>query len=337
MRSRLFVSPSSGMRRGLLGLGLLVLVLVGAGGPAARGASLRWKFKPGETLRYSMEQKTVAMTSLPGGQELKTSLIQTIEMTWAVKGVDDGGHGAIVQTIDRIRDQVEAPVGSFVYDSKEAKEPEGVIAAARVPVIKTLLGAPIAFKMSPLGVPGDVRVPEGLAKALRDLGPSGQDPGALFSEEGLKELIAQSSLILPQDDLAEGESWTRQVKNPVPKLGTMVHDSTFRYEGPAPGAGPGAVRIGLATKIGLLPAADADSNGLKIRSQTSRGSYTFDNAAGHILDANLSEVIEVGATLKVGLGTQAREMELTQSTDITTIRKLVGSGKNPDNAGENEK
>ena len=53
----------SAMRRGLLGL----VVLSVSAAPASLGAAtLRWKFKPGETLRYSMEQKTVTTLKVPG-------------------------------------------------------------------------------------------------------------------------------------------------------------------------------------------------------------------------------------------------------------------------------
>jgi hypothetical protein len=312
----------SALRLGLLALGL---VLAGTGGPDARGATLRWKFKPGETLHYTMDQKTVTTAKLPGGQEIKTRLNQTIEMSWAVKSVDESGTSEMVQTLERIRDQVEAPVGSFIFDSKEPKEPEGLIAAARVPLFKALLGAPIAFKMSPLGEPSNVRVPEKVAQALRDLGPATAGAGAMFSEEGLREMITQASLILPQDDVAEGKTWTRQTKNVVPPLGTMVIDATYRYEGPAPNDGPDVAKIGLVTKVEIQPGevADPNASGLKIRSQKSQGTYHFDIAAGHILDSNLSEIIEVGASLKVGQGAGAREMEVSQSTETTTIRKLV--------------
>ena len=46
----------SAMRRVLLGL---VALAVFAASADAAAATLRWKFKPGETLRYAMEQRTV--------------------------------------------------------------------------------------------------------------------------------------------------------------------------------------------------------------------------------------------------------------------------------------
>src|SRR5690242_15955966 len=57
MRSR--IALLSALRWGLVGL-----VLAGMGGPAARGATLRWKFRPGETLHYVMDQKTVTTAKL---------------------------------------------------------------------------------------------------------------------------------------------------------------------------------------------------------------------------------------------------------------------------------
>jgi hypothetical protein len=115
----------------------------------------------------------------------------------------------------------------------------------------------------------------------------------------------------------------------------VVIDATYRYDGPAPKAGPAVVKIGLGTKVDIQPGADAanaNANALKIRSQKSQGSYTFDNAAGHIVDSNLSDILEVGATMKVGLGPSAKEMELTQTTETTTLRKLLKVEKaNPGN------
>jgi hypothetical protein len=292
---------------------------------------LRWKFTPGETLHYTMDQKTVTTAKLPGGKEIKTTLNQTIELRWAIKGVDGSGVAELVQTYDRIRDQIDAPFGSYMYDSKEPKEPEGLIAVGRVPLFKALLGAPIAFKMSPQGEPSDVRVPEQVARALRDLGPAAGAAGAMFSEEGLKELITQAGLILPRDDLDAGKTWTRQTRNVIPMLGTVVIDATYRLDGPAPDAGPAAIKIGMTTKVEIQP-AEADpnnpnANAFKIRSQKSQGTYTFDNAAGHVLDSSLSDLVEAGLTIKVPAGATTKDMEVNQTTETTTIRKLVKDEK----------
>ena len=158
----------SAMRRGLLGL----VVLTVTAGPANVGAAtLRWKFKPGETLRYAMEQKTVTTLKVPG-QQLETTLTQTIDLSWAVKDVAADGTADVSWTIDRMRTRIESAIGAFAYDSKDEKVPEGPVAAALVPTLKVLVGAQFPFKINPQGELSDVKVPEKVAQVLRDAGPA---------------------------------------------------------------------------------------------------------------------------------------------------------------------
>ena len=157
----------SAMRRGLLGL----VVLSVTAGPASVGAAtLRWKFKPGETLRYSMEQKTVTTLKVPG-QQLQTTLTQTIDLSWAVKDVAADGTADVSWTIDRMRTRIESALGAFAYDSKDEKVPEGPVAAALVPTLKALVGAQFPFKINPQGELSDVKVPEKVAQDAPRCGP----------------------------------------------------------------------------------------------------------------------------------------------------------------------
>ena len=153
----------SALRWGLLGL----LVLAGPGGAAVEAATLRWKFKPGETLRYSMDQKTVTTAKFPGGQELKNMLMQTLELSWAVKEVRDDGTAELVQTIERVVDKADGPIGKFEYDSKSGQEPQGPIAASRVPLFKAMVGAPITFKINAQGEPVGTRIFGPVPRELR--------------------------------------------------------------------------------------------------------------------------------------------------------------------------
>ena len=58
--------------------------------PASGAEALRWKFNPGETLRYTMEQETTqGMKAM--GQEFKTNLNQTVDLHWSVKSVSSEG------------------------------------------------------------------------------------------------------------------------------------------------------------------------------------------------------------------------------------------------------
>ncbi len=303
----------SALRWGLLGL----LVLAGPRGAASTAATLRWKFKPGETLRYSMDQKTVTTAKLPGGQELTNTLMQTLELSWSVKEVRDDGTAELVQTIERVVDKADGPLGKFEYDSKSGQEPQGPIAASRVPLFKAIVGAPITFKMNAQGEPSDVKVPEKLTRSLREAGPAAAAASQLFSEEGLKSLILQTTLVVPKEDLAQGKTWNRQTIETMPAIGTLILDTTFTYQGTDTQNGQKVEKIDQATKIDLQPAADAGNTNfpLKVKSQDSQGVVHFDSDTGHLVDSQMNEKVELSASIM--------NMEITQVTETSTVRKLV--------------
>jgi hypothetical protein len=299
--------------------GLAALVVAAAAGPAAAATTLRWKLKAGETLHYVMDQKTVSTATL-NGQNLKTTVTQTIDMTWVVKDVDAGGTADITLTFDRLRTNIESPFAKFQYDSKENKAAEGPIEASLVPILKSLVGAPFSCRLSPQGVFSDVKLPESLAEKLRQAAPPGGAPAGPYSEEGLKKMISEASLILPKEELTPGKSWTQQIKNPAPGIGTMVLEKKYTYLGPDPKAG-GAEKIGLVARVEVQPTPGSALT-VKIKSQDNQGTFHFDNTAGRVTDADVAEKVEMV------LG--AMNQEVTQSTDSTTVMKLMrggGSGK----------
>jgi hypothetical protein len=301
---------------------ILALVVLGMSVTSGvQGATLRWKFHPGETLQYTMEQKTVNTLKIPGAPDQKTTMAQTIEMTWSVKSVDPSGVAELTQTISRIRDQVEGSVGTYTYDSKDGKEPESLIAAARLPIFKALLGTPVPFKITPRGEVGDVRVPATLTRTMNELGATAPEAEAMLSQEGLKELIGRVSLVLPEENLEPGKTWTQQTRRASAQA-TLTLDMTYRLEAPAPNTSPDVARLATTVKADIQ-SAQSDPNSGKIRSQKSEGRCLFDTARGHTLDWSHSESIEIAFTVKLGLGPQAKQSEIVQVNESTTVLKLV--------------
>ncbi len=303
---------NSAMRRGLLGL---VAFTVTAGSTSVGAATLRWKFKPGETLRYAMDQKTVTTLKVPG-QQLQTTLTQTIDLSWAVKDVAADGTADVSWSIDRMRTRIESALGAFAYDSKDEKVPEGPVAAALVPTLKALVGAQFPFKVNPQGELSDVTVPEKVAQALRDAGPATSGSNSAFSEEGLKNMIIQSSLAVPKEDIAVGKTWSKQTKVPSPPIGTMTLDKTFTYLGPDRKAA-NIEKIGLATKIGVEPNPDGNVK-FEIDAQEAKGDFSFDNAAGRVVNSDVLERMETTATFM--------NMKMQQIVDTKTTMKLIPDG-----------
>jgi len=290
-----------------------LLLLSSHVGSTAGAANLRWRFRAGETLHYVMDQKT-ATTVKAGPQEIQTMVTQTIELEWVVKDVQADDVANLTQKITRLHTKIQSPFGApFEYDSKDAKDPQGPIAAGLVPLLKSLIGAEFSFKMSPQGELTDVQVPEAVVKAIREAGPLA-GAGGMFTAEGLKHMVTESSLTLPREDLAKGKSWTRQSKLPMAKLGTMQLDKVYSYQGPEVHDGKPMERIDLEVKMNIERTADAELDGT-LKSQDGKGMFFFDNAAGHIADSSVNE--------KVSMVFKVMDKEITQGTETTTSMKLV--------------
>ncbi len=296
-------------------LSALAAILAAAAAQPTHGAeTLRWKFKPGETLRYTMVQQTTqGMKAM--GQDLKTSLNQTVDLHWSVKDVASDGVAELSQTIDRIRTKVEGPGSSFEYDSQAGKDPEGQIASMLTPMLKALVGAEFTFKMNGRGELSEIKVPPKLIDSLRQAGPAAS-AGGMFSEEGMRNLISQSSLTLAEGPLEKGKSWTQQAKVPVPMLGTMVMDKTYTFDGPSP-KDPGLLQVLLVTKVTLEPAADSNI-AVKIISQNGTGEFAFDPQAGRVVSSQVND------KLQMSLSVMGQELE--QSTDTITSMTLAKDG-----------
>jgi hypothetical protein len=284
--------------------------------PARGSETLRWKFKTGETLRYTMVQE-MSQGMKAKGQEIKSSIKQTIDLHWSVKSINSDGVAELSQTIDRIRTKVEAPGpgSSFDYDSQGGKEPEAQNASPLIPLLKAQVGAEFEFKMNGRGELSEIKVPQKLLESLRQAGPLA-DAGGMFSEEGLKNMISQSSLMLPEQPLEKGTSWTHQGKVPLPMLGTMMIDKTYTFDGPSLKEA-GLDQVLLDTKVSLQPAADSNV-AVKITAQKGTGEFAFDPQAGRVVSSRVND------KLQMSLSVMGQELE--QSTDTLTTMVLAKDG-----------
>ena len=299
-------------RRSVVVVLMGVLVLAGSGAATGRAATLRWKFQPGETLHYVMDQKVVS--SVKGGpQDVMTTITQKIDLDWAIKEVSSAGVASMTQTVTRVRTKIESAFGAFEYDSKSGEEPKGPGVTGLVNMLKALLGAEFTFKMNPTGELSDVKVPEKVVQALREGGAAGA-AGGMFSEEGMKNLVTESSLALPPEDLAKGKSWNRQTKLPMPLIGEMILDKVYSYAGPDPQAGPDIERIDLATKIELKTNPGGNIE-VKINNQEGKGSFFFDNKVGRISRSSVTEKLELVFKLE--------GKEIIQNNETTTSMDLA--------------
>jgi hypothetical protein len=201
-----------------------------AKGPIPVAGILKWKFKEGERFQYVIDKQTITKTSRM--IELKTS--QTFDMTWTIKKVLRDGSAEMTQTFDRIRFKTEGmlgenPLDSVAFDSKESKDPQGP-ATALGQVLRTLVGNDATLTMTALGEVKDLKLPQRAVVALKGE-PQPISTQSPLTENDFKEIIMESTLVLPGKRLAANDTWTerRQKKGPQ---GSIAENITYTFRGP---------------------------------------------------------------------------------------------------------
>ena len=81
-------------------------------GTVLKADNLRWKFRQGEVVRYTIVQETALEERLEG-QEGKTSLSQTVDLHWTVKSLLPDGVAEMTQ-IDRPGSHQDSRTGTNV-------------------------------------------------------------------------------------------------------------------------------------------------------------------------------------------------------------------------------
>jgi hypothetical protein len=294
-------------------VGLAFLFYWAEGADAQAQESLRWKLNTGEVLKYSTSQKTVMSIKLMG-RERKQTRTQTIDYNWNIKEAAPNGDAQIIQRIDHITMKVEAPpYMPFEFDSNAAKTEVPEPFEAEVQQLRAAIGAEFSFTMKPSGEISDLKIPPATLKRLRDALPPEAVEEGQFSEQGLKDLLLQSSPpAFPVTPLEPGKTWGgKPSKAALPQLGTLVSEKVFTYQGPDP-QNPRLLMIGMEGKVTLEPAANVE---IKIRSQEGKGSLSFDSKAGCLINSRSTQKMEISIA--------AMGQQMDQMSEMTSTMTLV--------------
>lgn len=278
---------------------------------ASADEPLRWKFKEGETLKFSIERKMV-MEMKGMGIERKSNRTETLDLSWTVLSVGASGEAEIRYKVERIRLRAEQPpLMPFEFDSAAAKDAQpGFEAETRQ--LKSSVGGEFTFRMKPSGEIVDIKVPEETLKKLREALPPGA-PAAEISEKSLKEVLMQASPpSFPEKALELGQSWKgRTAREPLPPFAMLTVDRTFTYQGPDPKSAD--IRlveiVDLTTKVEPIEGADIK---VAIRKQEGKGSMAVDAAAGRVVRTSLGLKLEIAVT--AGMGQLLEQSSETSST-----------------------
>lgn len=292
------------------------LVALAAGLAPAWGfaETLRWKLKPGEVLKYTLEEKMTSSMKITD-RDVKSTKTQTINLSWTVKSVSAAGDSDVVARIDRVRMKIsQPPFQPFDFDSDadkvDAPEPFGAIAKQ----IKAMAGAEFTFQMKASGAVENFKIPADTLKKLREgLPAEGADQGG-FSEQALTDMLKQSSPpAFPDDELKPGKSWTAKPARLPSPMGVIVVDKSFTYQGPDP-KNSALVQVDTETKVVIEPGADSGVS-VKLRSQQGKGRLDFNIESGRIAATTLTQKMELMIAVN--------DQNIDQTTETTSTMTLT--------------
>jgi hypothetical protein len=299
------------IRRGSTMLALATFMLGGLA-RETRAETLRWKLNSGDVLHYTLEAKE-SLNFKVSGKDKKSTRTNTLNLSWTVKTVSANGDAEITLRFDRIRMRIEQPpFMPLEFDSNPSKVelPEEFESQGRQ--IKALAGAEFTFTLRPTGEVDNLKIPPQTLKNLRD--GAGQEAAAqsMISEQGLKDMLLQSSPpTFPAESLEPGKTWTvKPSKMPIPGLGSLKVEQVFTFQGQDPKT-PRLLLVGIEARVNFEPAENVTA---KIRAQEGKGSLTFDTETGRIVSSRNDQKMEMSIS--------DRGQEIIQSTETTSSMTL---------------
>ncbi len=285
-----------------------------ASASAEAQTTLRYQYKEGDKLNYTMDQTQKQAISVMG-MDIETSTAMNMEMTWNVKSVKDK-KAQVSQTMDRIKMKMDSAFAAFDYDSKDGKEPEGPVGMILGPLFAAMVGAEVTVTTNEIGEVSDTKVSDKLVDALKT-NPALAQMGGAFSEEGLKNMFGQSSgLMLPKDPVKKGDTWDQKMELKMPPVGIMKMHNKFTYMGSEERGGKMLEKIDVKIDLTIAPIEDPNQPfEIKVKSSEMKGTMYFDNKAGRLAESVLNT--------KMAMEINAMGNVIDSSMDQTVTLKLA--------------
>lgn len=253
---------------------------------------LRWKLKAGEEFVATIDQKSEIASTLGGAAPTVMTLEAGLEMTWNVDDIDEQGTAEITQRFKRLRMKLEMPKsGAISYDSASDTKPTGdakAIAAA----IEPLLAAEFHIKLSPRGEITSVELGEEAQKVVEGLDAASPLKG-LLSKEGLSNILKQSLVILPEEEVKSGDTWQREASLST-ALGKFKQTTAYKLQPPD----DAAVDVARIESNSELQLEQPGASKATLKEQQQKGMIRFDHAAGRLRSAEVEQELVTASMLK---------------------------------------
>lgn len=246
-----------------ISIGAILLISGFASAAYGQSKELKWKLKAGDQFAVVLVQKSNSETKVDT-RETTVASETTIGMDWEVKNVNSNGDATISQSLTSVKlsvtgftrkkkGETASPLMEVNFDTSA---PDGITSESKnlMQQVQPLLGLNFEVVMSPQGEIIDVQTPENVAKQLAQM-PDTQKLRALFSKDGLKDILGASAIVVPKN-LTPGQSWTEKTETTT-ALGSFNRNRTYTYIETKPVDGKQVAEFSL--NVTLDPIDESDS------------------------------------------------------------------------------
>jgi len=292
---------------------LVVLIIAASSGRSDAQTLLRWKLSKGDAFAMTVQQHTESQVAF-SGKTATTKIDLDMQLGWNVTSADEE-KTVIRQTVEKIKLTIAPPTGSNVeYDSSSPARPMGQ-AREIADTMKVLVGAEFDLVMNPRGEILDATPVNDSAKALLAGGDMTPDEKKT-SADAVQRLIRQSIVVLPETEIAVGDTWTTTAEVSVAsrlfkqEMNYQLLKNLEREDKPV-------FKITATSKL-IPPSAAPPPTGkaggpLTIRSHEQTGTILFSQPLGRVIEAEQSQKLTTERTYR----------ETTITVSLTNNQKIV--------------
>lgn len=257
--------------------------------PALAAADqLRITLQPGQAYQLKYTQVTQQTTEYDG-KSIEMNSTMGMEMTWRVTDVDDAGMTTMKQRFTRFQIEMQsAQTDPIKYDSADEIDPTGY-AYEMDKTLEPLLDADIEVTMSPRGEIIAVAIPQATMDAIREA-PGSMRIRQLLTTEGIRDTLAGSLTIYPEEEVQEGDTWQSDRESKITN-GMLKQNHTYTLGPTEERDGKSVRRIDVKTTLAFEQPEDPIHEPQRIVDQSMQGVIWVDPTSGMFMGSEFKSTL----------------------------------------------
>lgn len=280
----------------------------------AQSVDLHQRWQAGK--KYSQTVETAQQSTIEmGGQKMEQSTTMTIDISIAVRALEDSKRRRMTMTYDRVAMDISMNGQKMSFDSANpGTDPLGM---------GKTLGATIGKELKILlDESGAVVEIENYDSYIEQLGKSpipGMDFREMQSREALTQMVNQGALLaLPGKPIEPGGSWAFDQTLALPKIGKVSTRGTYTYKGMAQRTGANCAELTMEGKLTMDVGGEAGAVSplaVKVTNGAITGTVWFDPQLGVMRESQIEQ--DMTMSMKNPVDATAPEMTIPMKQAVT--------------------